>query len=124
MMEELNLADGYCDNGWSHFQKEMIMIQAEDAGSKIYLDSCTTSSTFVGERHLTDVADQPRGLAINCNAGVKRTKRRGNFGGLKVWAMEDGIANVLLLGEIVKRHRVNFDSNGGFFVVHTPGGEV
>ena len=65
-----------------------------------------------------------RGIAVQCNAGRVKTKRQGNFGSLKVWAMKEGIANVLSLGEIVKKYRVTYDSMDGYFVVHTPKGEV
>ena len=99
------------------------MHQREDK-DVVYLDSCTTRSTFVGEKHLTNVRDMDKSLTVRCNAGQLRTSRRGDFNGLKVWAMEDGIANVLSLGEIMKKHRVTFDSLDGYFAVHTPGGEV
>ena len=78
----------------------------------------------MGEDHLTDVQDVERGLAVHCNARKMTTKRRGNFGKFKVWAMKDGIANVLSLGEMIRLYRVTFDSLDGYFAVHTPDGEV
>jgi hypothetical protein len=88
------------------------------------LDTCTTTSTFTSNKHLSDVQTEYKGLAIRCNVGVVRTNRRGNFGGLKVWSMGSGIANVLSLGEITKKHRVTYNSDDGFFVIHTPEGEI
>ena len=99
------------------------LFQAED-DDVVYLDSCTTSSTFVGEHNLTDVQDVKKGIAVQCNAGKVKTNRRGNFGSLKIWAMREGIANVLSLGEIIKKYRVTYDSLDGYFVVHTPRGKV
>ncbi len=68
--------------------------------------------------------DETQGFAIRCNIGTVKTKRRGDFGGLKVWSMGSGIANVLSLAEVSKKYRVTFDSKDGYFVVHTPHGEV
>ena len=124
MMQDLGLADDD-DDARSHFQRgEDVALFQKDDRDIVYLDTCTTSSTFVGERHLTGVRDMPKGLAVRCNAGEVKTNRHGNFGNLKVWAMKDGIANVLSLGELSKVHRVTFDSLDGYFSVHTPGGEV
>ena len=90
----------------------------------VYLDSCTTRNTFVDERHLSNVKSMNRGLAVRCNAGELKTCCRGDFGRLKVWAMEDGKANVLLLGKTMNTYRVTFDNLHSYFAVHTPGGEV
>ena len=78
----------------------------------------------MSEKHLRNVGSEKKGLAIRCNAGTVRTNRRGEFGGLKVWSMGDGIANVLSLGELSKLHHVTYDSKDGYFVVHTEKGEV
>ena len=104
-----------------HFQR--VHFQQDDS-DVVYLDSCTTSSTFVRERLLSDVKDQRKGLTVHCNTDKLTTNRRGDFGRLKVWAMKDGIANVLSLGEMIKLYRVTFDSLDGYFVVHMPGGVV
>ena len=123
MIEDLDLNEDGEEQ--SHFQRgEAVSMHQRDEKDVVYLDSCTTRSTFVGEKHLTNVQDMGRGLTVRCNAGQLKTSRRGDFGGLKVWAMEDGIANVLSLGEIIKKYRVTFDSLDGYFAVHTPGGEV
>ena len=82
MMQELDLDDQ--EEGIQHFQR---MHFQQDDSDVVYLDSCTTSSTFVGERLLSNVKDQRKGLAVHCNAGKLTTNRRGDFGRLKVWAM-------------------------------------
>ena len=64
-----------------HIQK--VLFQAEDE-DVVYLDTCTTSSIFVGERHLTDMRDMEMRIAVQCNAGKVKTKWRGNVGSLKV----------------------------------------
>ena len=73
MMQELDLEDE--EYGEQHFQR--VHFQQDDS-EVVYLDSCTTSSTFVGEKLLIDVEDTEKGLAVYCNAGKLTTKRRGN----------------------------------------------
>lgn len=127
MMEQLNVEDDgeEYEGAQRHDQFDAVALaQLQSQEDKIYLDSCTTSSTFTSEKHLTDVVSEKKGLAIRCNAGTVKTNRRGNFGGLKVWSMGEGIANVLSLGELSKLYRVTFDSDEGYFVVHTKHGEV
>lgn len=124
MMQELDIDDDDGNGGEEakqHFQK--VLFQANES-SVVYLDSCTTKSMFVGEENLSDVEDVKGGLTVQCNAGKVKTNRRGNFGRLKVWAMKDGIANVLSLGEMIKEYLVTFESLGGYFSVHMPSGEV
>mmetsp|Transcript_1121 Transcript_1121/g.2410 ORF Transcript_1121/g.2410 Transcript_1121/m.2410 type:complete len:630 (-) Transcript_1121:237-2126(-) len=116
--------DEYEEANNHHQAEAQLLAQVVAAEDKIFLDSCTTTSTFINEKHLSDVKDEARGLAIKCNAGTVKTKRRGDFGGLKVWSMGSGIANVLSLAEVSQKYRVTFDSEDGYFLVHTPRGEV
>ena len=78
MMQELDLED--CEEASMHYQK--VLFQAKD-DDVVYLDTCTTSSTFVGEHNLTDVQDMRKGIAVQCNAGKVKNNRRGDFGSLK-----------------------------------------
>ena len=110
-MEELDLAE---DDNEAQQHVQRVHFQ-KDESNKIYLDSCTACSTFVGEKHLMQVNDMKKGLAVHCNAGKITTKRRRKFGRLNVWAMKEGIANVISLGELVQLYRVTFDSLDGFF---------
>ena len=89
-----------------------------------FLERCTTTSTFVCKCHLTGVKDMARGLTVRCNTRKVQTNRCGNFGRLKVWAINNSIANVLSLSEIVKVYCVTFNSLDKYFVVRTPKGEV
>jgi hypothetical protein len=49
---------------------------------------------------------------------------KGEYGGLSVWYLPDGIANIFSMHELEKLYRITYDSWEGFYVVHTPRGEV
>ncbi len=45
---------------------------------------------------------------------------KGEFGGLSVWYLRDGIANIFSMHELEKLYRITHNSWEGFYVVHTP----
>jgi hypothetical protein len=61
-------------------------------------------------------------MTIMCNAGVTTTNLIGDLPGYgTVWYHRDGIANILSLARVTKKHRVTFDShNGNSFTIHKP----
>jgi hypothetical protein len=64
------------------------------------------------------------GIKINCNAGTVVTNKKGKLGRLNVWYLPDGITNIFSMHELEKMYRITYDSLEGFYVVHTPRGEV
>ncbi len=85
---------------------------------RAYLDGCLTVMAFKNERFLKEIQK------INCNAGAVTTNKKGKFGRLNVWYLPDGIANIFSMHELEKMYRITYDSWEGFYVMHTPRGEV
>ena len=56
--------------------------------------------------------------------GYVSTNLRGTYGGLKVWYLPDRIVNILSMHELKRFYRITYDSWEGYYVVHTPKGEV
>ena len=48
------------------------------------------------------------------------TDVKGDFRGLSVWYLPDGIANIYSMHELEKLYRITYNSWEGFYVVHTP----
>ena len=73
---------------------------------------------------LTIIRDAKRILTLYCNA-VKAiiNKKRDLKGYRTVWFYPDGIANILSLGNVKKKHRVTYDStlDEGFLVFKADG---
>ena len=52
------------------------------------------------------------------------TNLRGTYRGLKVWYLPDGIANIFSMHELERSYRITNNGWDGYYVVHTPKGEV
>ena len=77
-------------------------------------------SCFCNRRLLTKVREIKKVTNIRCNAGLTRTNMVGELDGYgTVWYNPKGIANILLLSQVEKKHRVTYDSAASnAFVVH------
>ena len=91
---------------------------------RVYLDSCSTVTAFKNDKYLKGIKSEAQGVRINCNAGAVSTNKRGTYGNLKVWYVPEGIANIISMHELEKMYRITYDSWQGYYVVHTPKGEV
>ena len=91
---------------------------------RAYLDGCSTVTTFKNKKFLENLRQVKGGIKINCNAGAVSTDVKGDFEGMSVWYLPDGIANIFSMHELEKLYRITYDSWEGFYVVHTPRGEV
>ncbi len=91
---------------------------------RAYLDGCLTVTVFKNQRFLKKIRMIKEGIKINCNAGAVVTNKKGKFGWLNVWYLPDGIANIFSMHELEKMYRITYGSWEGFYVVHTPRGEV
>jgi hypothetical protein len=92
--------------------------------SRVYLDGCSTVHAFKSDKYLEGIKTKAQGVRINCNAGAVSTNKRGTYGSLKVWYLPDGIANIISMHELEGMYRITYDSWQGYYVVHTPKGEV
>jgi hypothetical protein len=92
--------------------------------NRAYLDGCLTVTAFKIDRFLKNVKTVKGGIKINCNMGTVVTNKRGNYRKLKVWYVPNGIANIFSMHQLEKYYRITYDSWLGYYVVHTPKGEV
>jgi hypothetical protein len=92
--------------------------------NRAYLDGCSTVTAFKSGKYLENIRTVSSGIKINCNAGAVVTNKQGTYGGLNVWYLPDGIANIFSMHELEKRHRITYDSWAGYYSVHTPKGDV
>jgi hypothetical protein len=83
-----------------------------------------TVTAFKTDKYLKDARTVPGGININCNTRTVTTNKVGKYGGLSVWYIPNGIANIFLMNELEKHYRITYDSWQGYYGVHTPKGEV
>jgi hypothetical protein len=81
-------------------------------------------TAFKNNKFLKSIKTEARGVKINCNAGVISTNKRGQYGTLKVWYLPDGIANIISMQKLELLYHITYDSWAGYYIVHTPKGEV
>jgi hypothetical protein len=91
---------------------------------RAYLNGCSTDTAVKSDKHLKNIKTARGGVKINCNAGTVTTNLQGTFEGLKVWYLPDGIENILSMHKLEQSYRIMYDSWDGYYVVHTPKGEV
>jgi hypothetical protein len=92
--------------------------------NQAYLDGCSAVTTFKSGEYLKGIKTVQGGIKINCNAGAVVTNKKGTYGGLKVWYLPDGIANIFSMHELEKLYHITYDSWKGYYIVHTPKGQV
>jgi hypothetical protein len=89
-----------------------------------YLDRCSMVTAFKSNWYLKGVKTVKDGIRINCNATMMVTNKKGNYRRLKVWYVPNRIANIFLMHELEKLYCITYDSWEGYYIVHTPRGEV
>jgi hypothetical protein len=92
--------------------------------NRAYLDRCSTVMAFKSDQFLKNVKTVKGGIKINCKAGAVVTNKRGNYGKLKVWYVPNRIANIFLMHKLEKHYQITYNSWLGYYVAHTPKGEV
>ena len=78
--------------------------------NRAYLDGCSTVTAFKSDKHLKNIKTVKGGVKINCNAGMVATNLRGTYGGIKVWYLLDGIANIFSMHELERSYRITYNS--------------
>jgi hypothetical protein len=92
--------------------------------NRAYLDGCTTVTAFKSDQFLKGVKTVEGGIKINCNAGAVVMNKRGNYGRLKVRCIPNRIANIFLMHKLEKHYQITYNSWQGYYIVHTPKGEI
>jgi hypothetical protein len=68
--------------------------------NQAYLDRCSMVSACKNDKYLREIETVSGGIKINCNAGAVMTDKRGKYGGLNVWYIPDGIANIFSMHKL------------------------
>ena len=90
----------------------------------LLLDSQSTVDLFSNPNHVANIRPTSKPIRVHCNKGAKLTSAKADFGNIDVYFDESGIANVLSLFNLGKKHHITYDSHdrGGVFQVHTESG--
>jgi hypothetical protein len=84
--------------------KKMLHVTLAQGGAlpndREYLDGCSTVTAFKSDKHLKNIKVVRGGVKIKCNVGTLATNLRGTYGGLKVWYLPDGIANIFSMHKL------------------------
>ncbi len=92
--------------------------------NQAYLDGCSTVTAFKNDKYLKGVKKVREGIKINFNTRLVATNLKGNYRRLKVWYVPEGIANIFSMHELKPLYRITYNSLDGYYVIHTPWGEV
>ena len=60
---------------------QVAMLQGKEIPSnRSYLDNCSTVTAFKTVKYIRNIKTKKKGMQVNCNAGSKKTKRKGEYG--------------------------------------------
>ena len=109
--------------GVQHFQVELSMnqvYQLSENDKENILDNGSTMSLFRDPSLVSDVAMATWPIEIATNAGRRIVTHKAKVDGFgEVWYNEDAIANIFSLKDLIKKHKVTFDSSKeNAFIVH------
>jgi len=104
-------------DGFAFLQEDIVCSNHDKAAipkSWILLDSQSTVDVFSNNKLITNIRESKRVLTLHCNAGKVSVTQKGDLRGFgTVWYYPDGIANILSIYNIQKKHRITFDSDDG-----------
>ena len=110
-----------CLNG----NEKLKTIQGKEENTVI-LDSGSTISLFKSRDLLTDIRKAPVKIELDTNAGSRLVDQVGEVSGVgTVYFNNNGIANIFALKDLIKTHRVRYDSKvEDAFIVEVNGEDV
>ena len=101
--------------GVQHYQVELSMNQIgqlSNGDKEIILDNGSTMSLFRDPSLVRDVAIATWPIEIATNAGRRIVTHKAKVDGFgEVWYNEDAIANIFSLKDLIKKHKVTYDSS-------------
>jgi hypothetical protein len=80
-----------------------------------------TVTAFKSEKYLKGIKTMDHGINVICNPGVVVTNKMGSFGGLNVWYIPSGIANILSIHKLKKHYRITYGNWEGHCGSHAKG---
>ena len=89
----------------------------------LLINSESSIDIFNNPKLLTEIHQVKKPLKLHCYAGNIQVTQKGRFDRIEVWYHPKGIANILSLKTLKKRHHVTYDRND-VFKVHTGQGIV
>jgi len=97
------------------FMKEDIVCSNQDKvtiqNSWILLDSQSMVDLFSNKKLITTIRESKSVLTLYCNAGKVSMTQKGDLCGYgTVWYFSEGIANILSLYNVQRKHIITFDS--------------
>jgi hypothetical protein len=92
--------------------------------NRAYLDGCSMVTAFKSKKYLEGIWTLRNRIKINCNVGAVTTNEMGSYGRMNMWYIPEGIANIFSMHELEKMYRITYNSLDGYYVVHTPRGQV
>ena len=77
----------------------------------LLFDSQSTVNLFSNPTHVYNVRPATHPIQVHCNKGVMPANNVTDFGSNEVYVNKDGIANVLSLFLLAKKHHITYDSH-------------
>jgi len=116
-------------DGFAFLQEDIVCSNHDKVAipkSWILLDSQSTVNVFSNEKLISNIRELKHILTLHYNAGKVSVTQKGDLRGYgTVWYYPEGIANILSLSKVQKKHRITFDSaDGARFSVHKEDGST
>ena len=113
--------------GFAFVQGDVLCSIQDNLGisnSCILLDSQSSIDIFCNPKLLSNIHDVKHTFNLYCNSGRAIISKKGDLKGYgMVWYHPEGIANILSLHNVQRKHKVTYDSSHGIgFVVNKADG--
>jgi hypothetical protein len=114
-------------SGWSGMQCSLLNREysltnksSKNMKDEILLDNGSTTSLFANADLVTRITKSEEILELATNAGTRQTNKKAEVPGFgQVWFDEKAIANIFGFADLVKKHRITYDSAiEDAFIIH------